>query len=106
MSSVKLSFVLTSVLCCAVSGCTWVKVSASGAQVDVATADAVSGCTKIGEVQSHTRDRVLLKRGRAKVQQELIDLSRDQAAGLGADTIVPVTEEEAGHQTYAAYKCR
>lgn len=88
------------------SGCTWVKVSEAGAQIAVATAAEVGSCTKLGEVQSQTRDKVLLRRGEARVKQELIDLSRNKAANMGADTLVPITEIVDGEQEFAAYKCR
>lgn len=87
------------------AGCTYVKVSDAGATVRQATAEEVAGCKDIGEVASATRAKVVVKRPSGKVKQELIDLARNQAAGMGATDIVPNGPPENGAQTFTAYKC-
>ena len=96
-----------SVLTCALtlSACTYVKVSDEGTEIAQARAPDVVNCQHLGEVESQTRDRVLLKRNTGKVQQELIDLARNQAARMGANAIVPVAEPVNGLQKFNAYRC-
>ncbi len=65
----------------------------------------VANCTSIGEVSSRTRDKVVISRGNAKVQEELTVLARNEAAGLGANAIVPIGEPENGEQRFRAYRC-
>ena len=87
------------------SGCSFVKVSDEGAQVAQANPADVVNCREIGDVDSKTTARVLFNRNKTSVQQELIDLARDQAAKLGANAIVPVGEPVDGQQTFKAYAC-
>ena len=81
------SFTLTS--------CTYVKVSDAGAAIQQADATSVAGCEALGEIVTHTRHKVLLDRPAGKVQQELIDLARNQAVNLGATAIVAQGEPTA-----------
>ena len=97
--------VLTIVCTLVFSGCAFVQVSEAGAGVTQASATDVANCTEVGVVESTTQARVLLERGSAKVKQELIDLARNQAAGMGANAIVPIGEPVDGKQSFRAYKC-
>lgn len=40
-----------------------------------------------------------------RVQEELETLARNEAPGLGADTVQPLGPPKAGSQRYAAWKC-
>jgi hypothetical protein len=87
------------------AGCSFVKLTDAGAGVSQATAADVANCDRVGIVSTTTRDRVGIKRGSAKVQEELTVLGRNEAAGLGADTIVPIEERDGGTQSFTAYRC-
>ena len=87
------------------SACAFVRVSDAGADVAQASAPDVINCTELGEVQAQTQAKVLFQRGKGKVQQELIDLARNQAATLGANAIVAIGQPENGAQTFLAYRC-
>jgi hypothetical protein len=89
-----------------VSGCTWVKLTEDGAAVTVASADAISECTRVGIVTARTGDRIITERKLDKVNEELHTLARNEAANLNADTIVPLSLETDGAQTFNAYRCR
>ena len=65
------------------AGCTFVKLTDAGAGVSQATAADAANCDRVGIVSTTTRDRVGIKRGSAKVQEELTVLGRNEAAGLG-----------------------
>ena len=88
------------------TGCTFVKLTDAGAGVSQATEADVANCERVGIVSTRTRDRVGLQRGSAKVQEELTVLGRNEAAGLGADTIVPIAERDGGEQSFNVYRCR
>lgn len=87
-------------------GCTWIELSEAGAAVAQGSPDAVAGCELVGNVRSSTQDRILLKRGRGKVAEELIVLARNEAALLGGDTIVPDGPMVDGRQDFHVYRCR
>lgn len=89
----------------ALSGCTWIELTDAGARVAQGTESAVADCELIGDVTASTQDRVLLKRGRGKVAEELIVLARNEAATLGGDTIVPAGPMVDGRQEFAVYRC-
>jgi hypothetical protein len=87
-------------------GCTWIKLSDAGAAVAQATPDAVAHCQLVGRVTSKTQNRVLLERSPGKVREELIVMARNEAPGLGGDTIVPAGPMEDGEQVFHVYRCR
>ena len=93
-------------MCLTSTGCTWVKLTDAGADVQQATAAEVTNCRLVGNVSATTQDRVLLERGRGKVAEELIVLARNEAASLGGDTIVPAGPMRDGHQDFNVYRCR
>ena len=86
-------------------GCAFVQVSDAGATVAQATSTDVVNCEEKGEIVTNTRSKVLIERGSTKVQQELIDLARNQAATMGANAIVPSGEPVDGSQKFRAYLC-
>ena len=88
------------------TGCTYVKLTDAGAGVAQGTTAGVASCEQVGVVNSRTRARVGVKRGSGKVQEELIVLSRNEAARMGADTIVAIAERDDGEQSFNAYRCR
>lgn len=102
MKATKLIALATAIL---VTGRTFVKLTDAGAGGSQGTAADVVNCERVGIVSTTTRDRVGIKRGSAKVQEELIVLGRNEAAGLGADTIVPIAERDRGAQSFTAYRC-
>ncbi len=89
-----------------VSGCTWVKLTEGGANVTSAAEADVAGCTKVGMISAHTRDKVVVNRSSGKVIEELLVLARNEADGLGGDTIVAEGPPNDGEQDFAAYRCR
>lgn len=86
-------------------GCTWIELTDAGAAVRQGTPSAVQDCRLVGTVTSSTQDQVLLKRGRAKVAEELIVLARNEAATLGGDVIVPAGPMRDGRQDFNVFRC-
>jgi metal-sulfur cluster biosynthetic enzyme len=93
---------------CALGACTWVKLEDAGKRVRVVTDSAsVSGCEEKGQIAASVRDRVaFVKREGAKVRDEVEALARNQAAELGADTIIAAGEMDHGEQQFRAYRCK
>lgn len=92
-----------------VGGCTWVKLNDAGAAVQQATAADIQGCDRVGVANSKTTRRVVFKRSKGKVQEELITLARNQAAALGGNAVVPSEDssrvDSAGEQEFIVYRC-
>ncbi len=88
------------------SGCTWVRLNDAGAEVQLLQREDVSACRRVGTVSANTRDRIVLRRGAAKVQEELIVLASNEAASIGGDVIVAQGPPDRGAQGYIVYRCR
>ena len=89
----------------AATGCTWVHM-APGAQAVRVVEGPPAGCEKRGEVEVSVRDSVAFyQRNDLKVRDELETLARNEAPGLGADTVSPLAPPANGAQRYAAWRC-
>ena len=90
----------------ATSGCTFVHLAPGAGKVSV-LATAPSGCAKRGEVEVSVKDRVgPYARSEAQVRDELETLARNEAPGLGGDSVQPLDGPEDGRQRYAVWRCR
>lgn len=85
---------------------TWVQVTGPGELVSVASPAEVSACTRIGNSTSNALDKIgFIDRSGKKLQEELINLARNEAADRGGNRIVvesPITE---GTQSFGIYRC-
>ena len=88
------------------SGCTWVHMAPDAKAVKVMAA-APTGCEKRGEVSVSVADKVALvyERNDLRVREELETLARNEAPGIGADTISPLGPPLNGDQQFAAWRC-
>lgn len=88
----------------AVSGCTFVHMAPGATQVKVlATAPS---CEKRGEVEVSVKDRLgPYERSESQVRDELETLARNEAPGVGADSISPITPPRDGEQRWAMWRC-
>jgi hypothetical protein len=89
------------------SGCTWVHLAPGAKAVRVIAAGSPpAGCERLGEVAVSVKDSVAFyERNDLRVRDELETLARNEAPGLGADTIQPMTPPVGGEQRFAAYRC-
>lgn len=93
-------------LAAALSGCTWVRMAPGASEVRVVT-EPPAGCTRRGEVEVSVVDRVpFYERNRLRVREELETMARNEAPGLGADTIHAQDGPEDGEQRWVAWRCR
>ena len=90
-----------------VSACTWVKMAPGAKEVRVVRADQdLSACTKRGEVSVSVKDRLgPYERNDLRVRDELETLARNEAPGLGADTVQPKNQPTDGEQRFLAFRC-
>ena len=87
------------------AGCTVVKVSEAGKNVNLVDANSVSSCQRVGMVSTSVLDNVLfIPRNEGKVQSDLDKLARDEAVLMSANTLVHVSTVE-GRGNYIAYNC-
>ncbi len=92
-------------LACTLPACTWVKMAPGASAVKVVQG-APAGCEKRGEVEVSVKDSVAFyDRNALRVQDELETLARNEAPGLGADTVQALGPPADGSQRYAAWKC-
>lgn len=87
------------------AACTFVEVAPSATSVKVlATAPA---CQKRGEAEVSVRHKVgFYERSEAQVRDELETLARNEAPGVGADSISPLGPPAEGGQRWALWRCR
>lgn len=94
------------VLLVGLSGCTFVHMAPGASSVKV-LATAPTGCERRGEVEVSVKDRLgPYERSEPKVRDELETLARNEAPGLSADNISPLTPPNDGEQRWAMWRCR
>ena len=87
--------------------CTFVKMGPGADRVRVLRADqSISACTKRGDIEVSVKDRLgPYQRDEIRVIDELETLARNEAPGLGADTIQPLGPPKDGEQRWVALRC-
>ena len=89
----------------ATSGCTFVHMAPGATKVKVLSS-APTSCEKRGEVEVSVKDRLgPYERSDAQVRDELETLARNEAPGVGADNISPITVANDGEQRWAMWRC-
>ncbi|MGV8943480.1 DUF4156 domain-containing protein [Thermomonas sp.] len=93
------------VLFAGLSGCTFVHMAPGASSVKVLAA-APTGCEKRGEVEVSVKDRLgPYERSEGKVRDELETLARNEAPGVSANSISPLTRPNDGEQRWAMWRC-
>lgn len=95
---------LATLLC----GCSFAEPDEAGSAVSVASRAAeVLGCERVGTAGATTKAKVMgIERDEAKVRDELESLARNEAAKLGGDTILAMSDAVGGDQEFEVYRCR
>jgi hypothetical protein len=99
--------VAIAVLAASLAACSWgIKLDSGGENVRVAWDGNTDGCHDSGKVTVSVLDRVgPVDRSSTKVSDELEVMARNEAAGMGADTIKPLGPPANGQQSWGAYAC-
>ena len=96
---------LTAALTMLLPACTFVHMAPGATKVKV-LASAPTSCTKRGEVEVSVKDRLgPYERSESQVRDELETLARNEAPGVGADSISPITPPRDGEQRWAMWRC-
>lgn len=89
-----------------VQACTWVKSTELGEQVTLVQPFHVLHCQKKGQTQTHVKHEIgFFTRDEETVKEELITLAKNQAATMGADSIVAIGDVNKGNMTFEVYRC-
>lgn len=85
----------------------WVRLTEGGAGVThVTAATAADRCTRVGRVTAVTQQRVAgVGRNEERVRAELLTMARNEAAALGANSVVATSEITDGRQNFDALNC-
>jgi hypothetical protein len=91
----------------ALSACSFVKMAPGADRIRVLRADQdASQCDKRGEIEVSVKDRLgPYERNEIRVIDELETLARNEAPGLGADTVQPLAPPADGVQRWRALRC-
>ncbi len=102
----KFIIVITFASILLLTGCAWVKSTPEGEKVRLLEPHEVTSCKEIATTTVSLMDKVAgINRNPQKVAKELQTLARNSAAKLGGDTVVPLTEVNAGEQRFTIYRC-
>lgn len=86
------------------SACTFVHMEPSATRVKVLA--SAPSCEKRGEAEVSVRHKVgFYERSEAQVRDELETLARNEAPGVGADSISPLGQPVDGAQRWALWRC-
>jgi hypothetical protein len=99
--------IIVLVLFSSLSACTFVKMAPGADKIRVAAIGKdLSACVKKGEIEVNVKDRLgPYQRNKVYVNDELETLARNEAPGLGADTIQAFKPAEDGYQRFSAFLC-
>ena len=87
------------------TGCTWVHMAPEARAVKVVDGPP-AGCTRRGEVAVSVKDSIAFyERNDLRVRDELETLARNEAPGLGGDTVQPLDAYDDGTQRFAVWRC-
>lgn len=97
--------ILLAIAISATSACTFVRMT-PGAQAVRVVDGPPAGCERRGEITVSVKDSVAFyERNQLRVREELETLARNEAPGLGADSVQPLGPPNDGEQRFAAWKC-
>lgn len=95
---------LIAALVMSLPACTFVHMAPKASSVKVLA--SAPTCEKRGEAEVSVRHKVgFYERSEAQVRDELETLARNEAPGVGADSISPLGPPVAGGQSWALWRC-
>lgn len=95
---------LAAALALSLPACTFVHMAPSATKVKVLA--SAPSCEKRGEAEVSVRHKVgFYERSEAQVRDELETLARNEAPGVGADSISPLGQPVDGAQRWALWRC-
>ncbi|MEP7043363.1 MAG: DUF4156 domain-containing protein [Dokdonella sp.] len=91
----------------ALGACSWgIRLDSGGEKVRTAWNGDVAGCRDMGKITVSVLGHVgPMSRSDLKVRDELEVMARNEAAGMGADTVKPNGDPHDGEQNWNAFHC-
>jgi hypothetical protein len=87
-------------------GCSWVSLTPSGERVRVLQPEEVGACERVGKTSATTKASVIgIGRSYLDIVEELENLARNAAEGMGGDTVVAEGPVVGGTRTFGVYRC-
>lgn len=88
--------------------CNWAPLTPAGENVRAGTVAQVASCKKLGATHAKTSTRAgIFTRNPRTIDQELEHLARNEAAQMGADTIVPQGPASSeGRRSFDVFRCQ
>lgn len=88
-------------------GCTWgIKLDDAGRKVRTDWYGTMSNCKQLGKVTVSVADHLgPVDRNNITVRDELEVMARNEAGGMGGDTVHPLAEPVEGSQAWGVYQC-
>lgn len=97
---------LALLLAAALGGCVFVQPTVEGKKVRLLTAGEVERCRHMSTLTAQVSDRIgNIPRSREAVEDDVVQHAKNEAAAMGGDTIVAVSELKEGRQTFNVYSC-
>lgn len=107
MHQVKQSFLVLMLGGFLLAGCSFNEPTEASKQVMLVKAYNVTGCQKLGDTVARVKDSLGgVKFSEKEVQEELIVIAKNDAAKMGGDSIVAVSDVKGGVQKFAIYRCQ
>lgn len=89
-----------------IAGCTWVQPTVQSDSVRIVSFEKANGCQRLGRIGASVKASIgVFHRSAVKVADELDVLARNEAAKMGADTIVRDGAVNNGERAFSAYRC-
>ncbi|MDR1076243.1 MAG: DUF4156 domain-containing protein [Xanthomonadaceae bacterium] len=104
----SLSPILVVALTATLAACNWVPLKPEAKAIRVlAQGTSTDGCERRGEIGVSVKKSIALyQRNPLRVRDELETQARNEALGINANTIQPMTDPLEGSQWFSAWQCR
>ncbi len=96
---------IISTLALLMSACATITLTTAGEKVRVLDPSEVNSCRELGKTNTSVTATIVVDRPIEAITRELRVIGRNAAAGMGGDTIVPLTVIDQGKQSFVVYKC-
>lgn len=87
-------------------GNSWVQLTPEGQGVTLATPSQVTQCGRVGVANVNAIDNIgFVQRSARQLQDELVNLARNEAGMMGGNRVVPESTISDGRQSFGIFHC-
>lgn len=88
------------------SACSWIDPLPGSGSVNLAAAQQVEHCKKIGFISTSVLDKIgFIPRDEEAVTKNLIELAKNEAVRMGGNTLVPLGKADKGQMQFDLFQC-